>query len=47
MQIESDAVQFFLSKEELPSANDIIDENFTGGLKSEEYLERLRNGNLS
>ena len=45
-QVESDAVQFLRPREELPGANDIIDENFTGGLKSEEYLERLRNGNL-
>jgi hypothetical protein len=47
IQIESDAVQFLRPRDELPRANDIIDENFTGGLKSEEYLERLRNGNLS
>jgi hypothetical protein len=46
-QVESDAVQFLRPREELPRADDIIDENFTGGLKSEEYLERLRNGNLS
>jgi hypothetical protein len=45
-QVESDAVQFLRPRDELPRANDIIDENFTGGLKSEEYLERLRNGNL-
>jgi hypothetical protein len=47
MQIESDAVQFLRPREELPCASEIVDENFTGGLKSEEYLERLRNGNLS
>jgi hypothetical protein len=46
-QVEADAVQFLRPREELPRANDIIDENFTGGLKSEEYLERLRSGNLS
>ena len=46
-QVESDTVQFLQPREELPRASDIIDENFTGGLKSEEYLERLRNGNLS
>jgi len=45
-QVESDAVQFLRPRDELPRANDIIDENFTGGLKSEEYLERLRNCNL-
>jgi len=47
MQVESDAVQFLRPREELPQASEIVDENFTGGLKSEEYLERLRNGNLS
>jgi hypothetical protein len=47
MQVEADAVQFLRPREELPRASEIVDENFTGGLKSEEYLERLRNGNLS
>ena len=47
MQVDSDAVQFLRPRGELPRASEIIDENFTGGLKSEEYLERLRNGNLS
>jgi hypothetical protein len=46
MQVEADAVQFLRPREELPRASEIVDENFTGGLKSEEYLERLRNGNL-
>jgi hypothetical protein len=45
-QIEADSVQFLRPKEELPKADDIVDENFTGGLKSEHYLERLRNGDL-
>jgi hypothetical protein len=47
MQVESDAVQFLRPREELPRPSEIVDENFTGGLKSEEYLERLRNGDLS
>jgi hypothetical protein len=47
IQVESDAVQFLPPREELPSASDIVDEDFTGGLKSEDYLERLRNGNLT
>jgi hypothetical protein len=46
-QVESDAVQFLRPTEELHRASEIVDENFTGGLKSEEYLARLRNGNLS
>lgn len=32
------------SNRKLPSATDIIDPNFTGGLGSEEYLRRLRAG---
>jgi hypothetical protein len=46
-QLEADAVQFLRPKNELPRPGDIVDHNFTGGLKSEEYLERLRNGKLS
>ncbi len=40
-------VQFLRLSGELPRAGDIVDENFTGGLRSEEYLERLRNGDIS
>jgi hypothetical protein len=46
-QIVADAVQFLQAPGELPSASDIVNENFTGGLKSEDYLEKLRNGELS
>ncbi len=46
-QLDADAVHFLRAKEELPRPSDIVDENFTGGLKSEEYLEKLRNGQLS
>ena len=45
-QIESDAVQFLRSREDLPGPDDIVDEEFTQGLKSEDYLERLRSGYL-
>lgn len=31
-------------REELPSLDEIIDPNFTGGLSTEEYLEALRDG---
>jgi len=34
-------------RDELPSSSDIIDEDFTGGLASTDYLEKLRNGELS
>jgi hypothetical protein len=46
-QIECDAVHFLRSRGELPRAGDIVDPNFTSGLRSEEYLERLRNGDLA
>jgi hypothetical protein len=46
-QIEAEAVQFLRPSKELPSAADIIDRNFTGGLQSEQYLEKLRNGDFS
>lgn len=46
-QVESDRVQFLRKRGELPNADDIIDPNFTNGLGSEDYLERLRNGELS
>ena len=45
--IEVEDVRFFRPRQELPQIDDIIDENFTGGLRSEEYLERLRNGTLT
>lgn len=46
-QLEADVVHFMRPKEELPRPGDIVDENFTGGLKSEEYLARLRGGDLA
>jgi hypothetical protein len=42
--VEADLFRFFRSKSELPQIGDIIDEAFTDGLHSEEYLERLRDG---
>jgi hypothetical protein len=45
--IETDDVRFFKPGSELPQIDDIIDESFTGGLRSEEYLERVRNGTLA
>jgi hypothetical protein len=46
-QIECDSVQFLRPRDELPRAIDIVDANFTSGLTSEEYLERLRNGDFA
>ena len=45
--LETEDVRFFRPSAELPPIDDIIDETFTGGLRSEEYLERMRNGTLS
>jgi hypothetical protein len=46
-RMTADIVQFLPPSEHLPSADDITDDEFTGGLRTEEYLERLRSGNLS
>jgi hypothetical protein len=45
--LEAENVRFFKPNAELPQIDDIIDDNFTGGLRSEEYLERMRNGTLA
>ena len=45
--VDTEDVRFFRPNAELPQIDDIIDENFTGGLRSEEYLERMRNGTLA
>jgi hypothetical protein len=39
--------EFGKPRTELPTIDDILDEDFTGGLRSEEYLDRLRDGRLS
>lgn len=46
-QIDATEIKFFKSKSELPSIDDIVDPDFTNGLRSEEYLEKLRNGKSS
>lgn len=46
-QVEASRIRFLRSRSELPDIDDIIDPNFTGGLKSEDYLEKLRDGDLS
>jgi hypothetical protein len=45
--IQADDVRFFRPNAELPQVDALIDEGFTGGLRSEEYLERVRNGTLT
>ena len=46
-EVVADHVQVIQKKEGLPSIEDIQDPNLTGGMLSEEYLERLRDGRLS
>jgi hypothetical protein len=46
-QIHADKATFFPVRSELPTVDDILDEDFTGGLISVEYLAKLRDGQLS
>jgi hypothetical protein len=46
-QVDAVSVRFLRDRHELPGTEDIYDDDFTGGLKSEDYLDRLRDGNLS
>jgi len=43
-QAEIVRLDFVDPQESLPQLQDVIDKNFTGGLSSEEFLERLRSG---
>lgn len=43
-QIDATQVRFLRERNELPSVDDIVDTEFTGGLKSEEFISRQRNG---
>lgn len=45
-QVEATDVVYARPRHELPAVDDILDEGFTGGLRTEEYLERLRDGSL-
>lgn len=44
--VEASDIHFLRSSNELPRADDILDTDFTKGLRTEEYLERLRSGRL-
>lgn len=46
-QVEAISIRFLRDRIDLPTVDAIADENFTGGLSSEEYLDRLRDGRLS
>src|SRR5262249_15538251 len=45
-EIEAIRVRFMPNNNDLPTVDDILDKDFTAGLTSEEYLARLRDGNL-
>lgn len=46
-QIEATDVRFYPPRADQLGIDSILDENFTGGLTTEEYLARLRDGHLS
>ncbi len=46
-QVEAFDVHFLRDRKDLPDIEDIFDENFTGGLRTEDYLTRIRNGDPS
>lgn len=46
-QVDAIRVKFLRDRRNLPDVDDILDENFTGGLATEEFLTRLRDGGLS
>lgn len=42
--IDTTSLRFLRPRSELPQLDDIIDPDFTGGLKSEDFLEKVYNG---
>lgn len=46
-RVDAHNVRFLRRSSELPDVEDILDEEFTGGLRTEVYLERLRDGSLT
>lgn len=46
-EVEAINVRFLRERRDLPDIDQIQDENFTGGLRSEEYLTRIRDGSVS
>jgi hypothetical protein len=43
-QVEAIKIRFLRDRSDLPGVDDILDMDFTGGLSSQEYLSRLRDG---
>lgn len=46
-EIEAISVRFLRERKDLPDIESVQDENFTGGLRSDEFLARIRDGNVS
>ncbi|MBS7702701.1 hypothetical protein [Chelatococcus asaccharovorans] len=46
-RMDAQEIRFLRGRFELPTLDDVVDERFTGGLLSEDYLERMHNGKLS
>ncbi len=46
-KVEAQGIRFFRPSDNLPDIGDIQDESFTGGRRSEDFLERVRRGELS
>jgi hypothetical protein len=45
--VTAEHVRIMPRREELPTLDEIIDPNFTGGLSTEDYLEAVRDGRIS
>jgi hypothetical protein len=45
-EVEAIRIRFLRDRSELPTVNEIIDPDFTGGMKSEDYLAKIRDGNV-
>jgi hypothetical protein len=43
-QVEAIRIRFLRDRSDLPGVDDILDPDFTGGLRSEDFLARLRDG---
>lgn len=46
-KVEVQGIRLFRPSDDLPDIGDIQDESFTGGRRSEDFLERVRRGELS
>jgi hypothetical protein len=43
-QVKATTIRFLRDRSDLPGVDDILDPDFTGGLRSEDFLARLRDG---